>query len=389
VNSHNIVGNKEIFCACLLAAAGALVFNAFPQFLSVIAGQFLMSEAEVGSLISAFMGGFALLSLFAPLWMPRLPWKGTAIAGYLMIGCGVFLLKQISKGDVTNVMFLMGLGSSLLFAISLGILSAAKDPDRGFGLKLTAEMLLGAIFIFFVANIIGGKFGYNGFINGLLALYLLTGLSILWLPVNFLKAKTESNGKKLTNGGVNFTAVFATLALFLFAGAYTGVWGFVTFMGIEHGLHEEGINSVLTLALLSGICGALLCAWMGKRFGQLLPLLGGMLVMVIAIILLIYGNNLFIFGLAVCLINAFLQFVLAYQMGLVTQVDLSGRYVVMLAFVLSLSATLSGGIMGIFIESAGINKAMLGSVGAVIVAMLITFFVLQRESIQSIDGSQK
>jgi len=382
MNLHNIINNKAIFSACLLAAAGALVFNTFPQVLSAIAVQFSMGEAEVGSLISAYMGGFALLSLFAPVWMPRLPWKITAIVGYLLLGGGVILLNQVSKNDVTSVMFFMGLGSSILFTISLGVLSAAKDPDRGFGLKLTAEMLLGAIFIFIVANLIAGQFGYSGFVYGLLTLYIITGLGIFWLPINFLKMEVKESDSNPEFNGINYAALFATVALFFFAGAYTGVWGFISFIGAEHGISEDAINSVLTLALLAGICGALLCAWMGDRFGQLIPLLAGMFIMVTAIVLLIYSKSLFIFVLAVCLINAFLQFVLAFQMGLVAQVDHSGRYVVMLAFVLSLSAALSGELMGAFIESVGINTAMLGSVGAIIIAMSITVFILKRDTAQ-------
>lgn len=186
-------------------------------------------------------------------------------------------------------MFFMGLGSSILFTISLGVLSAAKDPDRGFGLKHTAEMLLGAIFIFIVANLIAGQFGYSGFAYGLLTLYIITGIGVFWLPINFLKMEVKENDSNPEFNGINYAALFATIAIFFFAGAYTGVWGFISFIGADHGISEAAINRVLTLALLAGICGALLCAWMGQRFGQYTPLLGGMLVMIIAVVLLIYS----------------------------------------------------------------------------------------------------
>ncbi len=377
---HNIINNKAILSACLLAAGGALVFNTFPQILGAIAAQFLLDEVQVASLISAYMGGFALIALVAPLWMPRVPWKQTAFIGYVILGIGTVMLNYVSKDEIELAMLLMGIGASIIFTISLGILSAAEDPDRGFGFKLTAEMVLGAILIFVIANIVAGQFGYSGFVFGTLSLYLITGVALFWLPKNFLKTLEKDNEKEKNFGSINVSAIIATAALVFFFGAYTGVWGFVSFVGIELGITDEQVNTVLTFALLSGIVGALLCAWIGHKYGQALPLLGGMAIMSLSILLLIYGGNFITFAISVCIINALLQFVLAYQMGLIALVDHSGKYVVMLAFILAFSAAISGELMGAFIESNGLSTAMLGSVGAVIVSMILTVIVLKKGS---------
>jgi hypothetical protein len=241
---------------------------------------------------------------------------------------------------------------------------------------------VGAILVYAIANLIAAQFGYQGFVFGLLALYLLTGIGILWLPANFMSAAATDSDTDTTAGGINVSAILATAAMFLYFGAYTGVWSFVVNVGMDHGIAEDSINAVITAALISGIAGAFLCAWMGQRFGQTLPLAGGMALMMIAIASLIYGHGLTTYVVAVCAINALLQFVVAYQMGLITEVDNNGRYTVLIPFFLAISAAICGDLMGGFIEGYGLATAMLGSVVAIAIALLLSLLVLSKEQVR-------
>ncbi|OUR82603.1 hypothetical protein A9Q75_05485 [Colwellia psychrerythraea] len=380
--------NKAIFAACLLSAAGALVFNAFPQVLTAIAIRFQLGEAQVGSLISAYMGAFALLALFAPLWMKALPWKPTAIVAYIVLGMGVVVLQQGGQGLVGTGMFIMGLGASVLFTISVGVISVARDPDRGFGFKLTAEMILGAVLIFVVAGLVAKQFGYSGFIYGLLFLYALTMPAIFWLPNKVNIAENELLNKDVVSG-FNWQALLSAFALFIFFGAYTAVWSFAGHIGIEQGLSESQISTVLTFALLSGLAGALYCAWLGQRVGHLKPIVLGMALMFLCFIGLIYGTGLLFFSVAVCFINGLLQFVVAYQMGLLAMVDHSGRYTSMIAFILASSAALCGELMGYFIESQGLVNAISIAAAAVIVSMVLTVVTLKINSPAFVNENMK
>lgn len=371
--------NKAIFAACFLSAAGALVFNAFPQVLTAIAIRFQLGEAQVGSLISAYMGAFALLALFAPLWMKILPYKPTAIVAYIALGIGVMVLQQGSQDLVTTGMFIMGLGASVLFTIGVGVISAARDPDRSFGFKLIAEMMLGALLIFVVAGLVAKQFGYSGFIYGFLFLYALTMPAIFLLPNKVNTAENELLNKDEMSH-FNWQALFSAFALFLFFGAYTAVWGFAGHIGIEQGLSESQISTVLTFALLTGLAGALFCAWLGQRIGHLKPLVLGMAFMFLCFIGLIYSVGVLFFSVAVCLINGLLQFVVAYQMGLLAMVDHSGRYTSLIAFILASSAALCGELMGYFIESQGVVNAILIAALVVIVSMVFTVVALKINS---------
>ncbi|MDH4072440.1 MAG: hypothetical protein OEV41_04970, partial [Gammaproteobacteria bacterium] len=179
---HAHLDTRSIFAACLISAAGALVFSAFPLFLGSIARQYGLNDEQLGLLGTFYLGAAALVSLFAPLWMPRLPWRGTALAGYMCIAIAIFWIRNASVGQIHWIMALLGVGSVTIFTIALGILSAAADPSRAYGFKLTAENLLAAILIFVMTSFVIGRFGYDGFIWGTLIVYGATALATRWIP---------------------------------------------------------------------------------------------------------------------------------------------------------------------------------------------------------------
>jgi hypothetical protein len=368
---HAGLNNRSIFAACVISAAGGLVFNAFPLFLSSIARQYGLNDEELGLLGTYYLGAAALVSLLAPLWMPRLPWRGTAAAGYACIAVALVWMGNAAAGQIHWVMALLGAGSIAIFTIALGILSAAADPNRAYGFKLTAEMVLAGVLMLVMTVFVTERFGYQGFIWSALLAYAVTAPGLRWVPRNFLGGTGGAVGEPASSG-VNLPAILACLALFVQFGALAGLWGFMERIGAESGIDGGTIGTVLTLSLLTGLCGALLAAGMGERFGHLVPILAAMSLVILAGGVLMLGSGPVAFGISACLINALVQFLVVFQMGLVTAVDVSGRYTVIIAFVLCLGGAVGPGVMGAAIEARGFDSAYaLAMIGAAI-AMALT-----------------
>jgi len=368
---HAGLNNRSIFAACVISAAGGLVFNAFPLFLSSIARQYGLNDEELGLLGTYYLGAAALVSLLAPLWMPRLPWRGTAAAGYACIAVALVWMGNAAAGQIHWVMALLGAGSIAIFTIALGILSAAADPNRAYGFKLTAEMVLAGVLMLVMTVFVTARFGYQGFIWSALLAYAVTAPGLRWVPRNFLGGTGGAVGEPASSG-VNLPAILACLALFVQFGALAGLWGFMERIGAESGIDGGTIGTVLTLSLLTGLCGALLAAGMGERFGHLVPILPAMSLVILAGGVLMLGSGPVAFGISACLINALVQFLVVFQMGLVTAVDVSGRYTVIIAFVLCLGGAVGPGVMGAAIEARGFDSAYaLAMIGAAI-AMALT-----------------
>ena len=90
-NNHYVVTKlMALVGACIVSGAGALVFNAFPVFLSATADQFSLNDAQLGMLGTSYLGGFSVTALFAPLWMPRVSWHAACLLAYTLITASIF-----------------------------------------------------------------------------------------------------------------------------------------------------------------------------------------------------------------------------------------------------------------------------------------------------------
>lgn len=380
------IDTQAIFAACILSAAGALVFNAFPLFLGNIAGEFGFNDEQLGLLGSAYLGGFALIALFAPLWMSRLPWRisGSAAYGLILLAC--IALKLAPAEKIHIAMVILGVGSGTIFTIALGVLSAARDPDRAYGWKLVAEMTTAGVLMWLMTSIVVDTFGYQGFIIGTVALYGISAFSIFTLPDNFLAQAGSHQGKQITESSFNIPAFLATVALFFQFGTFSGLWGFMERIGESNGVNSDAIGSILSLSLLTGLGGAFICVVIGQRFGHRRPILIA-LVLTLACILLLYlipGN--LAFAIAACAINALLQFLVATQMALVTVKDNSGRYTVMMAFILAAGGAIGPGVLGSVIETLGLVFGYIWATGFTLTAMALTLAATRGEREQGANG---
>lgn len=372
---HQHIDRKALTAACILSAAGALVFNAFPLFLTALAEQFALNDEQLGILGSAYLSGFALVALFSVIWMSRVSWRRTGWLAYAMIAAGVvgFSLAE-SVSHLITAMIILGIGSGVIFTIALGIMAASKDPDRAYGFKLSTEMLLAAVLMFGMTTLVINKFGYTGFIIAIAAIYMLTSLSIYWLPASNFLAVEEQQTTLSTMTHNTLPVWMAVVALFIQFAAFSGLWGFMGRIGEVNGLNEEDIGALLSLSVLAGLAGAILGAWLGNRVGQLKPMLMIFSLTIATCLLLINNQSIWSFAVATCLINALLQLAVIYQMGLVTALDSSGKFTVMLAFILASGGAVGPILMGMLIENHSLDHAYLAAIIATLCSILLTTY---------------
>ena len=349
-NSRYVTTSKGLFAACILSAAGALVFNAFPLFLSTIADHWKLSDEQLGLLGTSFLSGFAITSLAANYWMVRFKWKITGFLSYLLIGVGIVGFSKISNNFIVfGSMALFGVGSGTIFTIAIGVLSRAINVDRAYGLKTSAEMLVASILLYVMTSIVIARFGFQGFVYGSLIIYCASAVSVLLLPSNFMKREkvsTDNEKGKLTRGN-NPAGWLSAIALFIQIAAFAGLWGFMERIGVNNGLSPNTIGKILSLSVVFGLGGALLASVLGNRYGQAKPLSIALIITFFTVLLLAGTKGAITFAIAACAINALLQICVIYLMALVTIADQTGNFTLMIAFILSSSGAVGPGCCGI------------------------------------------
>lgn len=273
-------------------------------------------------------------------------------------------------------MALLGAGACIIFTIGLTIVSRAKDPDSGFGISLVIQMIMTGLMVFIMTKFVIQNFGFSGFCVGLLIFYGLSAAAIAWFPKNFLKA--EASMQQTVSGesrGINFAACLAAIALFIEFGAFSAMWGFMERIGTHNGVDPSTVGTVLSVSIVAGLVGALIAAVMGNRYGQVIPLSVGFVLTIVAVLFAKYASGIVAFTIVACTINGLLQYIVAYQMGLVAEVDYNGKYTVMIAFVLAFGGAVGPGVAGSIIETSGFSPVYTGICAITALSWMLTLVV--------------
>lgn len=374
---YTLTDSTALMAACVVSGMGALVFNSFPLFLSSIADHFALNDAQLGNLGMVYLLGFAAITLFAPLWMTRFEWRSIGMIALAIVIAALVL--QLLTTDVNRVYASMagiGIGSGVVFTIGLSILGRAVDPERAFGIKLMYEMAFAGILVYVMTAFIIVKFGFTGFIAGTAIMYGAALLFCSRLPANFMKYEAEQvDAADPHASDRRLPAWIAILALFIQFATFSAVWGFMERIGVDNGLEATTVGTILSLSILAGLGGAFLAAFLGNKHGHIMPLLGGLVLTVFAIVGLAYGKGLLVFVFGACIVNGMLQFTIAYQMGLVAHNDYNGKVAVMIPFILSFSGAMGPGIAGGVVEASGFAPVYSAFVIITVVTIVTSIWV--------------
>lgn len=172
---------RRVLAGMALVVIGMQVFIIQPGLVSVlIAGG--AGESIVGYAASAEIFGIALSTIAAASIGTRLSWKWLAgLALALMAGANFASAFQASGEAFLVLRLLAGLGAGIVISLGYAMVGMAPDPDRSFGHLIIAVLAYGALGIFGLPAA-AAMLGTSG-IFSLLALMAAAGLALLGLVV--------------------------------------------------------------------------------------------------------------------------------------------------------------------------------------------------------------
>ena len=333
-----------IFATSLISASAAAIFLIMPILIGVATEALILSPEQAGLIASSYFAGYLLICLSAIVWIRRFNLRKISLLGHTLLIGGV--LASVSTIDYQLVLacfFLAGCGGGILFALCIHILSQTGDPDRYFGVKLTSEQALAAILLFTLPHFIIEKWGFTGLGICLGTVFLLLGVSSVYLP----KTAGEFSTQESATGSASERGVWLGLfCLMIFMGGLSGVWAFIERMAVSRGLSGGEIGTALSMGVIGGGVGAFAAALFGDRFGRTIPL--GLALAVLSLVLGILNGNFStgIFILCCIALSGFWNYSLAYQMGIVALLDKTGRLSVLMSSALALGAMLGPALAG-------------------------------------------
>lgn len=333
------------------------------------------SEQQAGFIASADLAGMALASFVALAWLTRVGWRSAALAGLAIMALANAATTVVFSPELfAAVRFASGLGGGTLLAIAMVGIGHSEQADRNYAILLVCQLLFGTLGLW-ASPFLLARFGLNG-AYWLLALFAVLVMAVTAAIPTIRAREASVTGTVPAQTWLACSAVL--LAILLFFVEQNAVWAYSERIGNAAGLSAEYIGFSLGLANLMGLVGAALVAWLGTRFGRLVPLCAVTVVQVVCLAVLVgqMGDRTFLAGM---MLLAFAwNVIIPYQLGILAEIDASGRLLALAATVTGVGLALGPGVGALVLRGenyASIN--VLAGVLAIAILVLVLPALMQ------------
>lgn len=343
-------------------------YYAQAQMLGPLMSRYDLGEVEVGVMFTQELTMYALTALFVAGPLSRVSRAKAAALGGLLLITANLISANTESFEVLRVMRLLaGFAGGLIGAAGTASAASSLNPQRVFAIVGVSWGLIAAVQVMVVPYLTvpyGAEGGYYGMVAAVVLFLPLT----LWLNPPRAHEIAQSSGvstQKLTlferlteRLGVRDApnarfAILAMVALFIYEIGQGATQVFLEQFGLRTGLEEYRIGQILGVTAFLGLSGGLFSAWLGIRFGNLRPIVAGIILNAVFASALALGTSPLMFGVCYLGWNMAYYFLVPYMLGLLAEMDNRGRWAVAADAVWWLGAAPGAAVGGILVETGG------------------------------------
>ncbi|MGL4860197.1 MAG: MFS transporter [Enterobacteriaceae bacterium] len=383
-NSNPHVAKSVLAPVMVFSALVPLIMLTAPAVASQLTLQLQLSAPQIGYLFSAELGGMSLATVPAYWWQSRFSWQKMAFLaaiGFIIANLATVALLPQGYGTLLIMRFLSALFGGTLMILCLCSARLLPNPDRAYGLWLTGQLALSALALVLF------PFLFARF--GIAVCYLfLAGLALLSLPLVRYFPKVTPGQTASTTAGENLSnwpKILGIIAVLLFYICIGGVWTFVGELAIKVSqLTPALLGTLLAVATLMGVCGALLASLIGTQHSRQRALNLGYALLLLSMLLLLGIPGAWRYGLAILLFKTTWTFVLPFILAAIASIDRSGQLINTTNLVIGGGLAIGPGIAGQIIGFSGSYQPMLiFAMSASILSLLLLMLASQRRARQT------
>jgi len=367
--SIDVNAPSAIASAVIINSVGGVFYNVMPTFLGSLAESLGLNEQQLGFIASAFLLGVMILSTSGIFWMRRFSWRQSLMVAFVLTTCAyVSCLVTNSFTSIVIFMFIAGCANGVFYSTGLLSISDTSKTERNFGFIIVGGVLLAAVGLY-AFPIVNRQWGFEGVIGTLIVITSLVMIVLPWFPDHGAKGTETKGGRAPGPVYPVFIGIGAMCVLYL---GLSGVWAFIGRIADTVRIDPADAGTALAIGMALGAVGAFLASMIGNRFGSAKPMWLGTACIIIGIAFLVNLKSLFIYAIAVLLIQSGWNFALPFQLGAISKSDKSGRFIPLIATAMGGGATMGPGLAGAVILGKGYGSLCLISI-AIISTSLAAF----------------
>ncbi|MGA0838583.1 MAG: hypothetical protein ACO3Z6_09195 [Pseudomonadales bacterium] len=307
--------------AILIASVTAVPANVLPVTLGLLTERYDLTPTIIGYLVAANTLAGLLTSLTAPWWAHRLPLRPLVASLLVVMALGLVALGRAPSLPVLfAVQVVLGMTAVGIASICVSIIARLSNPARGYGLKITADVVLAGTFLTLVPV---DTLALETYVLLLAAPFLLAIPLVLGLSATLADDQATISATAARSAPVSAWLVLVSMVVFYIAGA--GLWPFLERLGLEAGLDQGSAADLIALGLFVGMVGSLGAVAVSGRVAGIWPQTLCGVLFVASLPGLAFSEGLVAFALAVFVYNAAWNFYIPFVVALVATRDTSRR----------------------------------------------------------------
>ena len=355
---------------CLAYTIGLVPGNTSPLLVGGLIAGLGLGVADAGMILSIELILMGVTAICLAARMSRIDARTACLVGAVILLSGHSLAAQ--AGGLTGIIIwrgTAGIGAGIVLAAVNATIAGAPNPPRLYGLALLVPPLIGSVIAFLMSRAIAVSAHTGAY--GVLALLTLAVLPVLIAFPDYRKDAMSVTAGPINNRGPGVALLFAT---FITGTGMMAYFAFLERLGVRLDLPIERIGDIFTAVVISGALGAGIAGAIARRIGLRIPLIGGVLLHLAAILMVIHVEALPAYIAGALLESITLVFLLTFLLTVAAVLDPLGRWAAATGGAFSLSLGAGPYLGGLLIETAGFEAvSMLNIASAVVVISILTW----------------
>ncbi len=326
------MNNKEtpqVTAAILLSCAGIFMVFGMPFFVGGLISELGFTQAQANLISSAEIAGMALSSLLGAVWIGRFNWRHVALFALFAVLAGNLFSFYVENFQVlVATRFITGLvGHGTAFALGVAAIGNTSQPDRNFGFTIASQVAMGALTALIVPKTIA-IYGIAGMCAPAAILAVVAMAFIPRLATSGHAQTPDSNQSKRT--GILILPLLGLLVMIIWQMGVGPFFNNLVPYGISIELDPSDIGTALFLSTGLSIIGPLTASALANKINRKIPVCIALTIQLL-IILSFQGDITWIgFTVRAILFQTAWNFTGPFLMGMIANLDESGRYSVLI-----------------------------------------------------------
>ena len=347
---------RKLLPAIVVGVMGNTGIYLIPLLIGAMVADKGFTEKQAGLVASADLAGYAVMTFVTAMFLINRNWRRLALVGVtIMFVANIGTTFVSTAGAFAAVRFLSGVGAGILAAIATVSLGQSDKPDRNYGFLFAASLLFGTAGLWGLPLLLD-RVGINGAYVFIALLAVLVGFLSPSLPAGgTAQAPATDRSAPVRNWAL---AGLVLLSITLFWAQQNALYAYMERIGNASGLSAQFIGFTLGLANLTGFVGASLVAWLGTRFGRLVPLLLATAVQLACLYALAgtVGSSQYLIAIGV--ISLAWNIVNPIQIGILAGVDSGGRALALASTVIGVGLAIGPAMGAAVLQGADYTRVL-------------------------------